>query len=87
MKNVAQLRTKRSGVLSGTYHELLHELSGGKPVEIFPADQALAPTSLAVDMMRRPRPGEGELEAAMSCLMTRAIFVDDFRVRTPGSAK
>lgn len=80
MKNVVQLRDKRSGVRSGTYHELLHDLAdGGEVIEMFPANESLAPDSTAVSMMHRPPAGDGELEAAVSLLSRRAIFVDDFR--------
>lgn len=59
MKNVTQLRAKRSGHQGSTYRDLLNELSeGGEVIELFPADKALSEDGTAVDLFPAdPAPG------------------------------
>ncbi|MEW1813050.1 hypothetical protein AB0284_20400 [Pseudarthrobacter phenanthrenivorans] len=59
MKNVTQLRAKRSGPRGRTYRDLLNELSeGGEVIELFPADNALSEDGNAVGIFESaPSPG------------------------------
>ncbi|KIC68709.1 hypothetical protein [Pseudarthrobacter phenanthrenivorans] len=80
MKNVIQLRTKRSGAAPCTYHELMHRIAeeGGQVIEMFPSDKALAPDSTQADLMIRPAQEGGALGIALADLPA-GVFVDKIR--------